>query len=285
MYKFYFIILLLLYTSCNSKLSYQKLAYELIIETIVSNPIDKYKSDFLNIYQPYSDSFFSPSQSDHYLNEDHVVLVTLNSDDHYHFRSTFLNDTCVSVSFFFFDKIDTTILLSIKNVIVKKYGIAKKSHKNETGGHLSFKANINVYDWNLNGNRLTLEYDVDSTNLNFIIENVTQNKRAERVVLTKLPAIRPQLIKKPNIVIPDSIKNKFPNSMFRSIYEIEIDTSGRICNYRFAFGDTLFNEFTIHRFDDYLFKPAVNKYGEPILSKLIIPIIIDFRIDTAKIRK
>ena len=276
--------MLLLFTSCNSKLSYRELAYELINKTVVSDPIGKYKSDFLNIYQPYSDSFFSPSQSDHFLNENHVVIVTLNSDKHYYFRSTFLNDTCVSVGLFFYDKIDTSIFLSIKNVIEKEYGLAKESHKDETGAHLSFKANINVYDWNSNGIKTSLEYDVDSTNLNFITEKESQKDRVDKAVLTKIPAVIPQLIRKPNIEIPDSIKNKFPNYIGRSVYEIEVDTAGRIQNYKFAFGDSLFKEFIIHKFEDYLFKPAVNKYGDPVLSKLMMPIKFDFTIDTTKIK-
>ncbi len=261
------------------------MAFELINSSVISKPIGKYKSGVLEIYQPYSDLFFSPSQSNDSLHDDHVTTANLHSDNNFYFRSTFLNDTCTFVGIYFYNPIDSSILNTIIKIVENKYGGATKSHKDETGGHLSIPADINVYVWGMKEATSNLEYNLDSKSLHFTMEDEREKQRVEKVILTKVIYVRPELINKPVVIIPDSIKNKYPNYLGKSIYDIEIDTSGRIHSFKLSFGDSILESFIIPTFKDYRFRPAKNRYGDPITSRLMVPIKFDFTIDTVQIKQ
>jgi hypothetical protein len=115
------------------------------------------------------------------------------------------------------------------------------------------------------------------------MENNSRMERVERILFTETPCIKPQLIKKPKVVIPDSIKKQFLGYSGRSIYEIEVGSSGRVLSYKLFSGDTLFNIFISRAFEGYLFKPALNRYGERISSRLMVPIKFNFSNDTSKV--
>lgn len=280
-----FIISFLAIHSCASKMSYQELAVQLIKSSANSNPTGKYKSDFLKVYKPYSDYLFSPSQRDDSLYNDHVSVIYLNDGMNFTFSSTFLNDTCTSIGMYFHEPIDSNNFTLIKNYIENRCGTAIESHKDETGGHLSFKADINVFSWNIKGIKAQIEYNLDSKSLFFEMDIDSLKKRVEKILLTNVMYEKPDLISKPSVIIPDSMKNKYPNYKGKFTYKVEFDTLGNIQNYELFYGDSLLEPFISPSLKDYKFKPALNRFGDPIISKWMIPIKVDLTQDSMKIKQ